>query len=92
MTEVIRRQFQVSYHSSQVGRILKECGWSREKPVGRAVQRDEEAIQRWKEERWPQVKKSYRGAADYGIRRLVRILPAAPGVADLRPSGPDPSG
>ncbi len=28
VTEVIRRQFQVSYHSSQVGRILKECRWS----------------------------------------------------------------
>ena len=55
--EVIRCQFQVSYHPSQVGRILKECGWSRQKPVRRAVQRDEEAIQRWKEERWPQVKK-----------------------------------
>ena len=57
VTEVIRRQFQVSYHSSQVGRILKGCGWSRQKPVRRAVQRDEEAIQRWPRERWLQVKK-----------------------------------
>ncbi len=57
VTEVIRRQFQVSYHSSQVGRILKGCGWSRQKPMRRAVQRDEEAIQRWPQERWPQVKK-----------------------------------
>ncbi len=57
VTDLIRRQFQVSYHSSQVGRILKECGWNRQKPVRRAVQRDEGAIQRWKEERWPQVKK-----------------------------------
>ena len=57
VTEVIRRQFRVSYHSSQVGRILKGCGWSRQKPVRRAVQRDEEAIRRWKKERWPQVKK-----------------------------------
>ena len=29
VTEVIRRQFQVSYYSSQVGRIPKECRWSR---------------------------------------------------------------
>ena len=57
VTEVIRRQFQVSYHSSQVGRILKECGWSRQKPVRRAAQRNEEAIWRWREEHWPQVKK-----------------------------------
>ena len=57
VTELIRRQFRVSYHSSQVGRILKESGWSRQKPVRRAVQRDEEAIRRWREEHWPQVKK-----------------------------------
>ncbi|MFQ5916134.1 MAG: winged helix-turn-helix domain-containing protein [Nitrospinota bacterium] len=57
VTEVIRRQFNVSYHPSQVGRILKDCGWSRQKPVRRATQRDESAIQRWKEERWPQLKK-----------------------------------
>ena len=53
----IRRIFNVSYHSSQVGRILKDCGWSRQKPVSRATQRDEEAIYRWREERWPQIKK-----------------------------------
>ena len=57
VTEVIRRQFNVSYHPSQVGRILKDCGWSRQKPVRRATQRDEAGIQRWKEERWPQLKK-----------------------------------
>ena len=57
VTEVIRRQFDVSYHPSQVGRILKDCGWSRQKPVRRATQRDEAGIQRWKEERWPQLKK-----------------------------------
>lgn len=55
--EVIRRTFGVSYHPSHVGRILKECGWSLQKPVRRATQRDEQAIARWKLERWPQVKK-----------------------------------
>jgi hypothetical protein len=36
-----------------VGRILKASGWSWQKPVHRATQRDEAAIRRWKEERWP---------------------------------------
>ena len=54
---VIRREFGVAYHPSQVGRILKICGWSRQKPLRRATQRDEIAIQRWKEERWPMLKK-----------------------------------
>ena len=57
VTEVIRREFGVTYHPSQVSRILKTCGWSRQKPLRRATQRDEAAIQRWKEERWPELKK-----------------------------------
>jgi transposase len=54
---LIRDQFGVSYDPSHVGRILKACGWSSQKPVHRASQRNEEAIQRWREGRWPQIKK-----------------------------------
>jgi transposase len=54
---LIRDRFGVSYHPSQVGRILKACGWSRQKSVHRATQRNEEAIRQWKEEYWPQIKK-----------------------------------
>src|ERR687895_1765672 len=54
---LIRDRFGVSYDPSQVGRILKAGGWSRQKPVHRATQRNEAVIQRWKEEGWPQVKK-----------------------------------
>lgn len=57
VANLIRDQFGVSYDPSHVGRILKACGWSSQKPVHRATQRNEEAIQRWKEERWPEVKK-----------------------------------
>jgi transposase len=57
IAEVVRRQFGVKDHPSQVGRILRACGWSRQKPVHRARQRDEEAIQRWLEVRWPQIQK-----------------------------------
>jgi transposase len=57
VTEVVRREFGVSYDPSQVSRILKLGGWSRQKPLRRATQRNEEAIQRWKEERWPELKK-----------------------------------
>ena len=54
---LIRDRFGVSYDPSQVGRILKAGGWSRQKPVHRATQRNEALIQRWKEEGWPQIKK-----------------------------------
>lgn len=54
---VLRREFGVSYHPVHVGRILKALGWTRQKPVRRARQRDEEAFQRWQDERWPEVQK-----------------------------------
>jgi hypothetical protein len=32
--------------------------WSVQKPAGRALERDEAGIQRWKSERWPGIKKT----------------------------------
>lgn len=55
IAQVVRHTFGVSYHPAHVSRLLKECGWSLQKPVRRASQRDEAAIERWKSER--QVKK-----------------------------------
>jgi transposase len=57
IARVIRQGFGVSYHPSHVGRILKACGWTLQKPVRRATQRDEQPIRTWQEARWPQVKK-----------------------------------
>jgi transposase len=54
---VIRKEFGVSYHPAHVSRLLKALRQSLQKPQRRANQRDEEAIERWKEERWPQLKK-----------------------------------
>ena len=57
IAQVIRRTFGVSYHRSHVSRILRDCGWSPQKPLRRSTQRNEAAIQRWKQKRWPEVKK-----------------------------------
>ena len=54
---VIRREFGVSYHPAHVSRLLKALRHSLQKPQRRANQRDEEAIEHWKEERWPSLKK-----------------------------------
>ena len=57
VAEVIARTFGVRYHRDHVGRLLRAAGWSRQQPVERATQRDEAAIRRWSEERWPALKK-----------------------------------
>jgi transposase len=54
---VIRKEFGVSYHPAHVSRLLKALRQSLQKPQRRANQRDEEAIEHWKEKRWPQLKK-----------------------------------
>jgi transposase len=55
---LIKREYGVKYHPSHVGRLLREIGWTVQRPVTRATQRDEEAIDKWKTERWPELKKS----------------------------------
>jgi transposase len=57
VAEVIHREFGVSYHPAHVSRLLKKLRLSLQKPERRANQRDEEAIERWKEERWPELKR-----------------------------------
>lgn len=57
VARMIRREFGVSYHPAHVSRLVRALGLSLQKPARRADQRDEEAIERWKEHRWPELKK-----------------------------------
>ena len=38
--------------------MLRAVGWTPQRPAGRALERNEAAIRRWKRERWPELKKS----------------------------------
>ena len=57
IAKVIEREFGVDYHRAHVGRLLDHLGWSCQKPERRALERDEEAIERWKRYRWIAIKK-----------------------------------
>ena len=57
VAKVIEQEFGVKYTQQQVGKILRKIGWSRQKPMTRASQRDEEAIAAWRKEQWPALKK-----------------------------------
>ncbi len=58
VAEVIERVTGVSYHPGWVWYILRnQLGWSWQRPARRAVERDDEAIERWVKRRWPQLKK-----------------------------------
>lgn len=55
--KLIEREFGVRYHPAHVSRILKDLGWTPQKPIRRAKQRKEAEIQHWKDVRWPELKK-----------------------------------
>jgi transposase len=57
VADLIERECGVRYHPGHVWKILKSLGWSCQRPTGRALERDEEAIRRWKKKRWPKLKK-----------------------------------
>lgn len=57
VAEVIERRTGVNYHPGHVWRILRSLGWSRQKPARKAAERDEEKIEAWVKERWPDLKR-----------------------------------
>jgi transposase len=63
VAEVIRRHFGVRYHPAHISRLLSRWGWSRQKPIRRARQRDEAAIQEWLEQQYPALVKKGPAAA-----------------------------
>lgn len=58
VAEVIGQYFGVFYHPAHCSRLLRRLGWSVQKPIARATQRDEVAIAAWQSERWPALKKT----------------------------------
>jgi transposase len=55
IAKVLQREFGVSYHKDHVSRMLRKLGWTPQLPITRAIQRDEEAIERWRVEAWPKL-------------------------------------
>lgn len=63
VAHLIHQQFGVSSHPGHVSRLLRQIGWTPQRPLQRATQRDEDAIAEWYAERWPALNKR-RSASD----------------------------
>jgi transposase len=59
----IEREFGHAFSILYVWQVLRDLGFSAQRPVGRASQRDAVAIRDWKEKRWPALKKTPDAAA-----------------------------
>ena len=61
VAHLIEQQFGVRYHEGHVWKLLVRLGWSPQRPVGRARERNEEQIHHWKKKVWPALKKKRSG-------------------------------
>ena len=60
---VIERLTGVRHHPAHVWALLRyRLGWSVQRPVRRAAERDQDALDRWVKERWPRIKQTPNGA------------------------------
>ncbi len=57
IADLIKRQFGLKLSLSSVGRLLLQLGFSCQKPLYRAYQRDPELVKQWKDEVFPQIQK-----------------------------------
>jgi transposase len=57
VVQVIAWELGVSYHKDHVSRLLRELNWTPQVPLKRAIQRDEAAIERWRSEVWPELRR-----------------------------------
>jgi len=63
VAKVIRKEFNVTYNVTHVWRVLRDLGFSAQVPLKQALERDEDYIREWVEERWPKL---YRKARESG--------------------------
>jgi transposase len=57
VAHLIESEFGVAYHPGHVWKVLDALGWSCQRPVGKARERNEAEIRRWRHVRWPAIKK-----------------------------------
>lgn len=57
IAQLIEQRFGVKYHPDYIGPLLRQMGWSPQRPVVRASQRNEAAIAQWVETTWPELQK-----------------------------------
>jgi transposase len=57
VAHLIQEEFGFRYHAGHVWKLLRQLNWSPQRPAGRALERNEQAIDHWKRKTWPGIKK-----------------------------------
>jgi transposase len=71
---VLYEEFGVSSSKSQASRLLKSVGWTPQVPITRAIQPDEQSIERWRAHSWPALRERARRG---GFTLILRMSAAS---------------
>ena len=63
VAHLIEQEFGIRYHEGHVWKVLVSLGWSPQRPIGKARERNEEQIRTWRKKTWPAIKKKPAGKA-----------------------------
>ena len=63
VADLILREFGVTHHHDHVGTILRDLGFTHQKPARRARERDEATVDAWRRDAWPALLKKARRPA-----------------------------
>ncbi|MDQ3005063.1 MAG: winged helix-turn-helix domain-containing protein [Chloroflexota bacterium] len=66
--QLIQKRFEISYHPNYLNRLLRNLGYSPQKPLPQAVEQEKALVQAWMQRDWPRIKKVS------AARRRSRIL------------------
>lgn len=57
VNRMVGEKFGIQYHVHHIAKLLKNLGWSAQRPQHRAIERDEAKIAHWKRYIWREIKK-----------------------------------
>lgn len=66
--QVIQEKFKTSYHPKYLSRLLRQLGFSPQKPMPQAIEQEKELVRAWLEKDWARIKKVT------AARRRSRVL------------------
>jgi len=86
---LIQKELGIRYHSGHVWKILRQLHWSPQRPAGRALERNEQAIQHWKRKTSPDIKKKPKKRGARSSSSMKAVEPAAAPLSRLGAAGSD---
>jgi transposase len=67
VSELLKKEFDIDYHPNSLGPVLDQMGYSVQKPLPRAAERDEELVKAWLTHDWPRIKKVAAARRNRGV-------------------------